>query len=494
MNIGKIYNRAEQKAADLVVCVLIALCLCLPAQSQIVKIPFLGLACVIGLIRLLQSRGQAITKATWIWYGIYLVYNLIWSVFGIVRGYAGASNYFRLGVIWPIAFFLLTACFGKNTLKWVARTMFLVVALQVIAVFILIGYALQLWPNILQWIYPKAAVGIHPGYLHVVGHFIGGMAFSVPFVYSYMVLNRKTKPVWQLLFLPAWFLVMLALVSTSRRILLVVLIVCTVAVIVVPLLRRVDRRKLLLRSVIGFAVTCVFLWAAISLVSNISNSFLRNHYDAVLKVIHNESAEQDDIRYTGNLVFDLEGVVPPGKDGLTDDPNQTNPNDPNHTNPTDPDKDDTPGISGFKDRVDGLIGEMGGENVRSYILTSVLENWTDSPIVGVGFGAPLPGYESSGDGIYEMEYVVRLYTSGLLGLAILLALMLYVGIAPLKHISRYGEDMTTLAPCTVAYLGAVVATLSNPYIFSGFDYLLMLFLPVAFLNSIRKNKETGKEC
>ena len=109
-----------------------------------------------------------------------------------------------------------------------------------------------------------------------------------------------------------------------------------------------------------------------------------------------------------------------------------------------------------------------------------MNNWGEHPLFGVGFGADLPGLILN-SGAYEMEYVVRLYTTGLVGIVILLGLMLYVGIMPLRCIKKMQGELY-LAPITLAYLGAALATISNPYIFAGFDYLFMIFLPIAYLN------------
>ena len=497
MAIQKYYHKYERMVSDLATCILIALCLCLPAQSQIIKIPFLGAACVLGAVRLWLTRGKAISKATWIWFGGYLAYNLIWSLMGIFNGYRGASDYFRLGVIWPVLFFFITACITVDTVKWITRVIVLVVGIQTVCVYILIGNVFQLWPNFLRPIYPDSAVGLHPGYIHVVSHFIGAMAFTVPFVYAYFLLHQKLKLSLRVLLLVAWFLIVLALVATSRRILLVVLVVCAASVIVIPFLLKERRGQMLLRTVAGLGVTVVFMLAATGIVINASTGYLTNNFDAVLKVIQNRADEQTTIRYTSGLVYDLGDIEPPREE----DPDCSNgaeesvPGTNQTGKPTKPGNEQV-GNNGFKDRVDGLFGELDSGTVRGKILAGALGNWTKSPIVGVGFGAPLPGFEGPGDGIYEMEYVVRLYTSGLLGIAILVALMLFVGVAPLRKICKENDKMLLLAPCTVAYLGAAVATISNPYIFSGFDYLLMLFLPVAFLNSANTGKKTieGKGC
>ena len=58
-------------------CALLALCMCFPAQSQIVKLPFLGIVAVEGIYYLALTQGKAISQKIWIWMGLYLAYNLI---------------------------------------------------------------------------------------------------------------------------------------------------------------------------------------------------------------------------------------------------------------------------------------------------------------------------------------------------------------------------------------------------------------------------------
>lgn len=507
MGIQKCYHKYERLLSDLAVCILIALCICLPAQSQIIKIPFLGVACGLGAIRLWLTRGKAISKATWIWFGVYLAYNLVWSVLGLVNGHLGAPNYFRLGVIWPVLFFFVTVCITTDTMKWIARVMIIALVIQTVCVYILIGNVFQLWPNILKPIYAESKVGLHPGYIHVVAHFIGGMAFTAPFVYTYFLLKKNIKPVLWMLLLLAWFVVVAAIVATSRRILPIVLLVCSAAALVIPFLHKSGRMRIFVRAIAGLCITGVFMAAATGLVIYASTSFLSNNYDAVRKVIQGRPEEQTTIRYIDDIVYNLKGITPPTQETVPTTPTNpasstdstetsTTPTKPNSgtdsteasTTPTKPSNSQV-GDEGFKDRFNGLLGELDDGTVRGKILAGALGNWVDSPIIGVGFGAALPGYEKDGEGIYEMEYVVRLYTTGLLGIGILFALMLYVGVAPLRKLRKDSKYAGYLAPCTVAYLGAVVATVSNPYIFSGFDYLFMLFLPVAFLNSVNTEKE-----
>lgn len=484
-------------------CVLLFLCFCFPAQSQLVKIPFLGLVCLAGLYELFKSRGKVITKQIWFWMLLYWIYNLIWSVLGFANEQPAASSYFRLGVIWPVVFLLIIATIDRNRIQWLDRVIFIILSFQVVAVVLMIGYGFQWWPNLLRWIFPTSRVGIHLGYIHVTGHFIGGMAFTVPYVYSRFVIDKPQRNCMNAVYLTVWFVVIMALVATSRRILLVLVVICALATIIVALLRKEDRKRMIVRSVCGLMITIVFIGCTVILTSNLATNFLNKNYDEIYETTfeHHHDASGK-IKNVENVVFNLAGtqkyiemfgqekvpVTEPNTEPNNVPSTETEPN--SSTNPvTSPTEPST--LAPFVDRINSMLGELTGDSVRGRIINGALKGWTESPVFGVGFGAQLPGYEKNASvGIYEMEFVVRLYTTGIVGLLFLLGLMLYVGIAGINQMRKALSSLRMIAPCIVSYLGAAVATVSNPYIFSGFDYLFMLFLPVAFLNcAIREQEE-----
>ena len=474
-------------------CALLVLCLCIPAQSQIVKIPFLGMVAVGGLYYLIHSRGKAVSKQVWIWFGLYLAYNLVWSVLGFVNNQPAVSSYFRLGVIWSVIFLFVIAVIDQNRIKWIDRLMIAVLAFQVICILLMIGYAFQLWPNVLKWLFPAARVGIHVGYVHVTGHFIGGMAFTVPYVYCRFVLGTPQKSWKTIVGIFLWLLVILVMVATSRRILLLVLLACTAATIVAACLRKESRRQKLIRAVVGMVLTCVFLGISAVVTSNMATSFLEANFEEIYQATyaHNHD-ESGNIKYLDGLVLDVSETqkYQQMKDAMNKPP--VEPENPKPTEPNVSTKPQNPSMDAFGDRVN-MLEDLTSSSVRGQIIQMAIKGWKTAPILGVGFGAELPGLEKEeGKGIYEMEFVVRLYTTGILGLALLLGLMIYIGVYGIRLMRKSKKALLMLAPCLVAYLGAVVATISNPYIFSGFDYLLMLFLPVAFINCAVKAEKESK--
>ena len=504
------------KVATVCLCMLLGLCLCVPAQSQIIKIPFLAVTCIAGGYTIIHSRGKIFAKQIWIWMGLYCIYNLAWSLLGFANDQPGASNNFRLGVIWTIVFLFILAVIDTQRIKWIDAVMICVLLFQTIAIVAMVGYGFQWWPNLVAWLFPKTAVGIHLGYVQVTGHFIGGMAFSVPYVYCRLIIDPPKKKLSNILSVVFFGVVIQALVASSRRMLLIVLTICVLATIVVAFLQKEYRKAIILRSVCGLILTALFLSIAAVTVSAMTAKFLDENFDEIYELTYKrQHTENGKIKNIKNVVLDIKGtekyieIFNPSIDQI--DPVETPveppietpietpvepPVEPPIEMPVEPPVEPSrpSGFQQFVDRIISLTGELTGDTARGRIISGALKGWKDKPIIGAGFGAELPGYEKEiGNGTYEMEYVVRLYTTGALGISALLGMLLYIGVAGIKQMQKSQEKLHIIAPCLVAYLGAVIATTSNPYIFSGFDFLWMLFLPIAFLNCCMKEEIESEE-
>lgn len=487
-------QRAEglyNKIVTVCLCVLLALCLCFPAQWQVIKIPFLAVVCMAGFYAIIYNRGKVLERQIWVWMCAYLVYNLVWVILGAINDQPAVKNYFRLGVIWPGVFLLIIATVTEKRIKWIDMVILGALVFQTVAIIQMVGYGFQWWPNLLNKIFPVAAVGIHTGYIQVTGHFIGGMAFTVPYVYCKYIFNHPKNNWWNFLALVLWFAVVWALVASSRRILIIVLAICVLATVVIAFLHKGSYKKYIFRSICGAILTAGFVGIATITVADMATTFLNNNFDEIYQINYaNKHSKHGQIKYVENIVLDIESTdkytemysAEPDLNG-----SETLPTDPSELQ-TDPLKKSA--LQGFANRMTDLVSELMGDSVRGKIISGALRGWADSPIVGVGFGAELPGYPTErGDGTYEMEYVVRLYTTGVVGLLILLTLLSSIGIISIKQMRKNQKIFYVLAPCIIAYLGALVATMSNPYIFSGFDFMWMLFLPIALVNcAIKENK------
>jgi hypothetical protein len=121
--------------------------------------------------------------------------------------------------------------------------------------------------------------------------------------------------------------------------------------------------------------------------------------------------------------------------------------------------------------------------VRAKQFSALIDGWLASPLLGSGHGAPAPEVIRSTEmpWAYELAYLAFLYHTGLIGF-----LFHAVGIL---WIYRWGvriiREGTSISPLMVAVLTGMTAFLianaTNPYL-ERYDYLWVIFLPIAFVN------------
>jgi hypothetical protein len=120
---------------------------------------------------------------------------------------------------------------------------------------------------------------------------------------------------------------------------------------------------------------------------------------------------------------------------------------------------------------------------RAIQFQALIKGWSESPLIGKGLGAVLPGIIRSEEQpwSYELVYVVVLYTTGIVGVA----LYCYGGLWVLRQAGRMIRDGDPGAPVLLAVLvgsiGAVLASATNQYLVK-FDGLWTVFLPIALIN------------
>lgn len=116
------------------------------------------------------------------------------------------------------------------------------------------------------------------------------------------------------------------------------------------------------------------------------------------------------------------------------------------------------------------------------------------PLFGSGFGVGVKDSIRSSEKPwqYELTYNLYLYNTGLIGILFFLFLILYPFTRYLKLCKLYPEFTPYLSPAFISYLIVLIASASNPYFTSSFDFMWMLFLPIAVINQIeiviKKNK------
>lgn len=113
---------------------------------------------------------------------------------------------------------------------------------------------------------------------------------------------------------------------------------------------------------------------------------------------------------------------------------------------------------------------------------ALVAGWMDDPLLGSGLGAPAAVIRSpEAPWAYELSYVALLYHMGLVGVvaygagAVWIAYMSYL-------IARRGwSEAPGLIATLVGTTSFLIANATNPYL-QKYDYIWVLFLPVAFIN------------
>jgi hypothetical protein len=124
-----------------------------------------------------------------------------------------------------------------------------------------------------------------------------------------------------------------------------------------------------------------------------------------------------------------------------------------------------------------------GAVARSQQFKSLIDAWTGSPIIGSGVGAAGASYvrDPSQPWAYELSYVALLYQTGVLGLALYASGMGWIFWTAIRMI-RSGHPLgLQVFPVLVGTMAFLVGNATNPYL-AKFDYLWVIFLPVAYIN------------
>jgi hypothetical protein len=125
---------------------------------------------------------------------------------------------------------------------------------------------------------------------------------------------------------------------------------------------------------------------------------------------------------------------------------------------------------------------------------ALFKGFKKNPLFGSGFGVGVKDniISSEKPWQYELTYNLYLYNTGLIGMLFFLFLLLFPFSRYLKLCKIYPEFTPYLSPAFISYLIVLFASASNPYFTSSFDFMWMLFLPIAVIIQIeiviKKNK------
>lgn len=128
--------------------------------------------------------------------------------------------------------------------------------------------------------------------------------------------------------------------------------------------------------------------------------------------------------------------------------------------------------------------------LRKEQFVALYNGWLSSPIVGHGHGsfASESVRDSDTTWAYELSYMALLFQIGILGFAVLVGSIAWLFYTSVVLIRRKPETSAMLIPLLVGLSCLLVANATNPYL-AKFDYLWVIFLPVAVVNAYLVNSE-----
>ena len=130
-----------------------------------------------------------------------------------------------------------------------------------------------------------------------------------------------------------------------------------------------------------------------------------------------------------------------------------------------------------------FAGQEASSSARYIQAVSLWQSFTESPLVGHGLGSAVDVQRSSNmPWAYELTYLALLMNVGSIGFSIYLVAIAWVAIKGVLASRKNVEFARLFVPLITALCVFLIITATNPYL-GKFDYLWVIFLPVALLNA-----------
>lgn len=133
-------------------------------------------------------------------------------------------------------------------------------------------------------------------------------------------------------------------------------------------------------------------------------------------------------------------------------------------------------------------------DVRSLQAGKLLEGWSDSPLIGQGFGATIHGFVRNPDRPWEFElqYHLLLFQTGAIGILLILAAAA-ISVMVVRKAARAAPDLTSaLAASMTGGLALLIVNASNPYLQAP-GHIWWLYVPLAVANVALKRRRSGRD-
>jgi O-antigen ligase len=133
--------------------------------------------------------------------------------------------------------------------------------------------------------------------------------------------------------------------------------------------------------------------------------------------------------------------------------------------------------------ISAFQGQEASSGARFLQAASLWEKFTESPLIGRGFGSTVDVVRShETPWAYELSYLALLMNVGLFGFLIYSVAVIWIALKGIELSRKNAEFAKLFVPLIVSLCAFLIMNATNPYL-GKFDYLWVIFLPVALLNA-----------
>lgn len=408
--------------------VLFFMMLFVPTSYQPIKsILLVMVVTIIGVTALVRGRLHLHMNVL-LWTLFMVVTGLAFMALGVVNNASGALRVGTVYVLWPLVYtFLLAGVNSKNIIDGVFKLMvFSLIAISLYSILYLL-YAVGWLPDSLYFELDMGQrIGVYEGYVEYNLYNISSLNFLVPFLIAMVVIWPKGSGA-PISKLWLWLACMLgvAVAILSGRRAVWLMLVISPLVVMAARMCMVRRFRI--------ASSRKFRRLVVGLATMVGGLFLYGSHVAGLDISMIWRKLMSGLRFSGG------------------------------------------GVS---------------EPAREEQFFALLDGWQQNPLFGAGHGASVTGSLRSIDmpWAYELSYVALLFHTGLVGFLVYGAGVIWIFWMGLK-IMRSGHWLGIyMLPVLIGTFCFLIANATNPYL-AKFDYLWVIFLPVALINTWLLDKD-----
>ena len=133
--------------------------------------------------------------------------------------------------------------------------------------------------------------------------------------------------------------------------------------------------------------------------------------------------------------------------------------------------------------VSAFQGQEASSSARFLQASSLWGAFTDSPLIGHGLGSTVDVVRSHDmPWAYELSYLALLMNVGLAGFLVYTGAVVWIALKGIQLSRRDAEFAKLFIPLITALCAFLIMNATNPYL-AKFDYLWVIFLPVALINA-----------